>query len=369
MSGSPRSKRRLALLAVGLFALLVTAGCAGSIGGLGADGDSGGAHLDSVPASAEYVGYVDAAGMASDESLRSIANTALDARSEYDDDAPADVDAMFEQAENDSGLDPSKVEDVTAFGTTPENPMESDGTSTMVLSTSYSEDDLVAAMEEEGAELAEETYGDTTLYVYEGDESYEGVLAVLGDGTFAVGDRSGVESVVDVRAGDADALGGDLKAAFEDTDDGYVRFAMATPSDGEAAGEVASQAPMDASVLDNISFVSGSFATGDGNLTSTVNLVAASESDAEQTYDFVDGALSLYSGMGEGDSEAQAVLDAVSVEQDGDTVAVTHTDTVENVETYVEGLYGFGAASSSVSGSASGSNSTSASLATVTAGE
>jgi len=365
MSDSPPSTRRLALLAVGLSALLVTAGCAGSIGGLGESGD-GGAHLDSVPASAEYVAYVDAAGMASDESLRSIANTALDARSEHDDDAPADVDAMFEEAESDSGLDPSKVEAVTAFGTAAESPMAGDESSAMVLSTSYSEDDLVAAMEAEDAELTEETYSDTTLYAYEGGEEYEGVLAVLGDGTFAVGDRSEVEAVVDVRAGDADALGGDLAAAFEDTDDGYVRFAMATPSD-DASEDVASEAPMDASALENVSFVSGSFATGDGNVTSTVNLVTASESDAEQTYELVDGALSLYASMGDG--EARDALDAVSVEQDGESVTVTHTDTVENVEAHVEALYGFGAASDSMSGSASESNSTSASVATVAAGE
>lgn len=356
------------MLAVGLSALLVTAGCAGSIGGLGADGDGAGPQVDSVPASAEYVAYVDAAGMASDESLRSIANAAMEARGEYDDDAPTDVDGMFEQAENESGLDPTKVEAVTAFGTTPENPMEGEGTSAMVLSTSYSEDELVTAMEAQDAELTEETYGDTTLYVAEGDENDESVLAVLGDGTFAVGDRSAVESVVDVRTGDADALGGDLKAAFENTDDGYVRFAMATPSD-EASEEVTSEAPMDASALENVSYVSGSFTTGDGNVTTAVNLVAASESDGEQVYNLVDGALSLYSSMGEQGSETQAALDAISVEQDGETVTVTHTDTVENVEAHVEALYGFDAASASTSGSASASNSTSASIGAVAAGE
>ena len=371
MSGSPRSTRRLALLAVGLSALLVTAGCAGAIGSLGADGDGGGPQLDSVPASAEYVTYVDAAGMANDESLRSIANAAMEASSEHDDDAPEDVDAMFEQAESDSGLDPSKFEDVTAFGTTPENPMEGEGTSAMVLSTSYTEDELVAAMEEQDAELTEETYGDTTLYASEGDEEYEGVLAVLGDGTFAAGDRSAVEDVLDVRAGDADALGGDLQAAFEDTDDGYVRFAMATPSQEDVpSGEQAVVGnQMDVSALDNVSHVSGSFTTGDGNVTTTVNLVAASESDGEQVYNLVDGALSLYSSMGEQGSETQAALDAISVAQDGETVTVTHTDTVENVEAHVEALYGFGAASASTSGSASASNSTSAEVTPVAVGE
>lgn len=365
MSGSPRSTRRLALLAVGLSTLLVTAGCSGAIGGLGADGDSGGPQLDSVPASAEYVAYVDAAGMASDESLRSIANAALDARAEYDDDAPADVDAMFEEARNESGLDPTKVEDVTVFGTTPENPMDSTGSSAMVLSTSYSEDELVTAMEERAGTVTEETYGDATLYVSESGDG-ESVLAALGDGTFAAGDRSAVESVVDVRAGDADALGGDLKRAFEDTEDGYVRFAMATPSDGEASEDIASEAPMDASALENVEYVSGSFATGNGNVTTTMHLVAGSESGAQQTYDLVDGALSLYSSMGDG--EAQSALDAVSVERDGETVTVTHTDTVENVQKQVEALYGFSTTSSVVSGSESGSNSTSASVTTVAAG-
>lgn len=371
MSGSPRSTRRLALLAVGVSALLVTAGCLGAVENLGADGSSAGPQLDSVPASAEYVAYVDAAGMASDESLRSIANAAMDARSEFDDDAPTDVDGMFEQAENDSGLDPSKVESMTAFGTTPESQMEGEGSAAVVLSTSYTEDDLVAAMEDQGTEFTEETYGDTTLYTAEGDEANEGVLAVLGDGTFAVGDRSAVESVVDVRDGDADGVGGDLKATFEDTDEGYVRFAMATPS--EAAAPSGEQAvvgtQMDLSVLENVSYVSGSFATGGGNVTTAVNLVAASESDAEQLSDLVDGALSLYSSVGEQGGETQAALDAVSVAQDGETVTVTHTDTVENVESQVEALYGFGAASSSVSGSASSSNSTSASVAAPAVGE
>jgi hypothetical protein len=353
MSATPRSTRRLALLAVGLSALLVTAGCSGAIGGLGADGDGdGGPHVDSVPASAEYVAYVDAAGVASDDSLTAIANAALDARSEEDedDDAPEDVEAMFEQAENDSGLDPTRVADVTSFGTTAETPMadgDDRGSSAMVLSTSYTEDELVTAMEERDAELSEESYGDSTLYAYEGDEDYEGVLAALGDGTFALGDRSAVEQVLDVRAGDAAALDGDLKSTFEETDDdAYVRFAMATPSD-ETSAEVAESAPMEASALENVTHVSGSFATGDGNVTTTIRLTAASADDAQQAYDLVDGAVSLYSSTSDG--EVRDALEAVSVEQNGDTVTVTHSDTVENVEALVETVYGFGAGAGAAS--------------------
>jgi hypothetical protein len=371
MSGSPRSTRRLAALAIGLSALLVTAGCAGSLGGIGASDDGNGPHVDSVPASAEYVAYVDAAGMASDESLRSIANTALDARGEVDDDAPADVGALFEQAENDSGLDPTGVEAVTAFGTTPENPMEADGTSAMVLSTAYDETEVVEAMEQKGAELTEETYGDTTVYAYDGNEAFEsdeaaeGALAVLGDGTFAAGDRSAVEDVVDVRAGDADALDGDLKSAFEDTDDGYVRFATATSNEELPSRNVAAGRQMNVSALQTTEYVTGSFATDDGNLTTTVNLVTSSESDAERTYEFVDGALSVYSSLAGMDGEVQDVLDAVSVEQHDETVIVEYTDSVDDVEAHVEALYGLApmAGSGSDSGSASASNSTSASVA------
>ncbi|SEV87934.1 hypothetical protein [Halobacterium jilantaiense] len=365
MTGRPRSTRRLALLAVALSALLVTAGCLGSVGNLGANDTSAEPQLDSIPASAEYVSYVDAAGMADDESLRSIANTAMEASGEYDD-GPTDVDGVFDQAENDSDLDPSKFDTMTAFGTAPENPMEGEGSAAAVLATSYTEDEVVAAIEKQDGELTEETYGDTTLYAYESDEDDVSVLAVLGDGTFAAGDRSAVESVIDVRNGDADALNGDLKATFEDTEDGYVRFAMAMPSEADVpSGEqsvVGNQ--MDVSALGNVTHVSGSFATSDGNVTTTMSLVAASEGDATEVYNAFDGVLSLYASMGEEDSATQSVLDAVSVSQDGETVTVTHTDTVENVESQVEAFY-----DTEQTGYGSGSNSTSASVATIPAGE
>lgn len=366
MADGPRSTRRLALLAVGLSALLVTAGCSGAIGGLGGDGGSDGPQLDSVPASAEYVAYVDAAGMASDESLRAVANAALEARSEYDDDAPEDVDAMLEQTESDSGLDPEKVESVTVFGKSAEDPMAGDGRAAMILSASYTEDELVSAMESKDGELTESTYGDTTLYSYESDEFDESTLAVLGDGEFVLGDRSAVENALDVRAGDADELGGDLKSTFQNTrDDGYVRFAMAVPSDDLPSEDVAGDAPLDASTLQTVEYVSMSFATGGGNVTTTMHLVSASESDAEQTYDLVDGAVSLYASMGS--EEAADALDAVSVEQDGDTVTVTHSDTVENVESLVKTMYGAGPSMSGASDSSTESDSNSAAVAPVTA--
>lgn len=359
MTDSPRSTRRLALLAVGLAALVATAGCAGSIGGLGGGdggGDAGdGPRLDSVPASAESVAYVDVGGMRDDESLRSIANTALDARSEVDPDAPADVEALFDRAGDESGLDPGGVVALTAYDTGHGGEAEpGEGSSATLLSTSYSESDVVDAVENRtneadyDVELTEETYGDTTLYAFEtdtddGDREYDGVLAVLGDGEFAVGDRSAVEGVVDVRNGDEEAVGGDLRAAFEDTDaDGYVRAAMALDDRQVAPGEDGTPAvggtELNASAVQSVEYVSTSFATGDGNVTTTVNLHTGSSGDAEQLYELADGALALYSNVG--DSEAQSALSAVSVDRSGSTVTVAHSDTVEAVESHVETLYG-----------------------------
>lgn len=372
MKGSPRSTYRLALLAVGLSALLVTAGCAGSLGELGAnDASAGSAELGSVPASAEYVGYVDAAGMADDEALRSIANTAMEARNaeQNSTDEPTDVDAMFEEAESDSGLDPEKVEEVTAFGTAADDPMAESGASAMILSASYTEDELVSAMDSSDAEVTEGTYSNTTVYDYESDADYqnaESVVAVLGDGEFALGDRSAVESVIDVRAGDAEALDGDLKTTFENTDgDSYVRMAMATPTDRLADEEAADSAPLDMSALNTVEYVSMAFGTGNGNVTTTLNMVAASDSDAEQTYELVDGAVSLYAGMGS--EELQDGLGAISVEQNGDTVTVTHSDTVENIESLVEKMYDSEMGMGGGADSSYGSESNSAAVSPVTA--
>ena len=360
---------RKALLAVALAAMLATAGCSGI---LGSEDDSAGgdAKLDSVPANAQMVGYVDVDGAVADDSLRSLANTMLEAQAEnsryYA--GPESVSEMLETAENESGLDPSGVHDVTFFGSAQAASSMNAEQAGMIATTEYSEDELVSAMREEGTELSEGTYKETTLYTY----GYEGdsALAVLGDGTFALGDTSAVKSVVDVRAGDQDALGGDLRATYENTHDGYVRFAMDVPQQQVPADRIGADSSVNTSVFNTVQYVSGSFYTSGDEVSMDVGLTSKSESGATRAHDVLKGGISLYSGMTDG--ELRTALQKLSVSQNGDTVTVSYTNSVSELESLIEtymqsSLSGTVSASESGSGTSSESDSTDGSESVATA--
>lgn len=339
------------MLAVALAAMLVTAGCTGILGSGGESGGSG-AQLDSVPANAEFVGYVDASGMVGDDSLRTLANTALETQAQTSQyyEGPESVSEMLDTLEEESGLDPQKFNDVTFFGSPGDTVATNAEQAGMIVTTEFSEDEIISSMEESGTELAEESYGDTTVYTY-GFEN-QNAVAALGDGTFALGDTAAVKSVVDVESGDADALSGELRSEYKDTDDGYVRFAMNVPQEQIPSEQLGANSPLDTSAFNTVQFVSGSFSTSGDSVTANVNMVSESSGDASRTADLVDGALSIYSGVG--NEQIRSTLEKLSVSQNGDTTTVSFTDNVENLQELVETMYTMNAgASATASGSAS----------------
>ncbi|WP_232685820.1 hypothetical protein [Halobacterium zhouii] len=352
---------RNAVVAIAVVAMLATSGCAGMLNSEASA--SGGAKLDSVPANAQMVGYVDAAGAVGDDSLRSLANTMLEAQAENSEyyEGPTSVAGMLDEAKNSSGLDPSNVHSVTFFATAEATSSMNAEHSGMVLASAYSEDELVSAMREEGSELSKSSYKETTLYTY--GYSDDSALAVLGDGTFALGDVSAVKSVVDVRAGDQDAVGGDLRATYENTRDGYLRFAMDVPQKQVPADRIGAGSPVNTSAFNTVQFVSGSFYTSADEVGLDVSFTSKTESDASRVHDVVKGGISLYSGMV--DDELRNALQKLSVSQSGDTVTVSYVNTVSNLETLLETYSERMSGSTSASGSASSSTSTdsSASLA------
>jgi hypothetical protein len=348
-------RARRALLAVALASMLVTAGCTGFLDS--GDGSSaGGAQLSAVPNDATVVGYVDAAGMVEDDSLRELANAAFEAQnanSEYYS-GPTSVEAWLDQMQNQSGLDPTKVQDLTFFGTAGENVPTNAQQAGMIIRTDFTEDELVSSMKDSGTEFSTETYKDTTLYTY-GYENQNG-LAALGDGSFAVGDLAAVKSVLDVQAGDTDALSGDLTTQFQNTDDGYVRFAASVPQDQVPTEQLGQGSPINTSAFNTVQYVSGSMATSGDTVSTQMNLVSQSSDDAARISDVMDGALSVYSGVG--NDQVRKTLENIEVAQNGDTVTVSFSDSVDTLKERIEMLYSMGG-SASTTGSASGSSSAS----------
>lgn len=342
MIGRSGSSRRRLALALALAALIATAGCADFLGSGGDASSSEAANLDSVPDAATVVTYVDVDEMAGDDSLRSVANTALEAQaaqSEYAS-GPASVSGVLAAFENQTGLSPTKVDDVTFFGTVPEAGSDGAGTaetqqSGMIVSAAFSESELVAALQESGYQPTEQSYEGTTMYTYGLDG--QRALAVLGDGTFAMGNVAAVESVVDVRTGNAEALQGELRERFTSTDDGYVRFAASVPQDQLPVGELQTDAPVDPSTLNTVQYVTGSLSTSGDTVTATVNLVDATTNSATRTHDLVQGGLAYYEGTVP--EHVRPALEAVTVEQHGNTVTVSVSEDATRIEEIITTLY------------------------------
>lgn len=337
MTRNPSLPRRQVVLALALAALVATAGCSSFLNS--GDGGSSGqaAQLDSVPNDADVVAYVDVDGMTADETLRSIANTALQAQAEQSEysSGPSSVTEMLSQFENESGLSPTKFDDVTFFGQTPEAGSSNSENAGMIVTSEFTEDELVNALSEGETDLSEQPYKGTTLYTYGPDG--QNAFAMLGDGTFAMGDTDAVKSVLDVRAGDTQALQGDLRTAFENTDSGYLRFAVNVPQDQIPADRMNSEAPINTSAFSSVEYVSGSLSTAGEVVNVKVNLVSASPDTAARTYDVLNGAISIYRGSGS--EQIRKALEQVSVEQNGDTVTVSFADDKASIEEMITQLY------------------------------
>ena len=345
------SSLRRAVLALALASLVVTAGCS-ALPGSGGGGASTSPALDTVPAGADFVGYVNVQGMRNDDSLRNIGNEMLRAqanRSGYE--GPENVDEAISQAESESDLDPTKLAAVTVYGQYPDESSSPAGPSysAAVLSTSWSEEEFVTAVENDSElTLEQTTYADATLYRPADSGNEDAWIGVAGDTQFVVGTEQAVKDALDT-VSNGDAVSGDLRTRFTDTDEGYVRFASAVPQD---------QLPSDGlsgsgRATSDLSAVSGSLSTDGDTVSVTVTMAYGSESAASDARDVFKGAVTTYRGLAEDEQTKQLLSeDHLSIEKDGSDVVVTSTNDADTLSTLMQRLYGM-EAGGSASGSAS----------------
>jgi hypothetical protein len=296
-------------------------------------GASGEPDLDLVPSGADTVTYTNVDGAREDEALRRVADTWLG----LENGTPNGTDAAFADVENESGLDPGALHHVTAFSRYEEDTGEgATEYSATILRTDWSEDDVVAAVEDdESVSLAERSYEGATVYAPEEEPRFgsETWVAVLGDGTYVVGTKNATRDVVDVDGGEMAAFDGELRSAFSDTRSGYVRFASRVPEEQVPEGSDT----INTSSYRNVTALSGSYYTTDDALGFEMTLRTASEEDARDIHDVTDGAVSLYAGLSDVET-LQEELREVEVERDGTDVVVTYESAVEQVEETLRAL-------------------------------
>ncbi|MFT4949890.1 MAG: hypothetical protein ACI9CA_002032 [Natronomonas sp.] len=225
--------RRAVLRAGGTAGLAATAALSGCAGLFGDDDGqtpdaTGTSRLDAVPEGATAVVHTDLQAMFGDEALRERVNRLV---ADIGEGVPQlTVTESLDLAEERSGLDPRRMNELLAFGSV------ATGEGALLVWSDFT-DAEVTELVETSVDVTERTYRDRPVYA-SGNGSQ---LAVLGDGRHVLGTPAAVEGVVDVRSGETEPVGEEVRAAYNAARGGYMRFGFDIPpervpgSDGQAA--------------------------------------------------------------------------------------------------------------------------------------
>lgn len=341
------------LLVMGVFALVVMAGCIGG-GGNGSSGDVN--VIEFVPnENVDGVFHVDMA-ILEDQTTENLANTLIEMSKEDNPnyDGPEnyeDIWSEFDQG-TDTEFDPRDLNEVVVFTKVPEESAmaQDEDLGAAILSADLTEDEMVSLVEQNATVEAGE-YSGVPFYTVESEDDFgeteTNYMAVLQDGVYSFGQEGPVRSTVDVSQGNADALSGELREELDRVRDGYINFAVTIPEEtfnntgmGGGPGQ-GSQF----SAFREISVVSGSYYTEGENMGLSANMRAGNAEDAQNIADAIDGLVSL-GEMTYGEN-ASAILGPLETETDESTVIVTYEttvdDLVENIEALEQSMTGPGA--------------------------
>jgi hypothetical protein len=370
-----RSRTRRGFLRLG--GAVLAAGATVGLAGCGGDGDGGNGNgngngngdgtgvLDVVPESATSVTYADVGGMIEDATVEELLNemfaTAAENDEEYD--GPTDTGEMLDDIEAEAGLDPREMDESVAFGKVPEmeeTPVETmepaDQYSATWFTAGWSEDDLVAAIEDQfpNFELEAGEYNGYTVYepvpAGEGEMTpppgMEGGsparIAVIADGEYVTGTTDAVEDVLDVAAGDADAAGDDIREAYGGVRDGLMKVATTDfanlPDEELPQGTVGEDGPaITPGQFEDVEGGAFVMYTEDDELGMSTSMTATDEEAAGEIVEIIDGALSTAkTDLQEADEELAAELDEIDVARDGRSVSISYATSVENGTSLVE---------------------------------
>ena len=177
------------LLASGLAIALALAACTAG----GQDSHL----LDSVPADAVLLGSVQPQRALQDSNVRDTLDQILGL---FSDKTLEDALAQVQEA---GGIDPAAVEQVLVFQTA-----QDEGAA--LISGTYSETMVREAAEQKGGDLSVTVHRGHELHTAEGGKTF----AFLADDLLLMGALESAKAVIDVRAGEAVALDGELRDSF-----------------------------------------------------------------------------------------------------------------------------------------------------------
>lgn len=277
--------------------------------------------VEHVPADVDYVGYLEPEPMYDDPTVESTTRRSLRFQDNVDFyDGPSFPRSFAVPPA--SPLDPGNVSWVVYFG-------RSNGSAydARVVSANWTADDLVSAVEERH---------DVTLSPgeYRGRFFHEGdgrAVAVLSDGTFAVGNTSAVRDAVNVTEGEAEPVDGPLREEFEATSDGYVRYAYRfRPSN-------VPDYPFVGDSVRDIEYVGGAYYRNEGAVGVTTNLSVAEEERARNVEGILNAGITFYRIESE-NASLREELEKIELERDGREVRISYRSSPEGYRVLIRGL-------------------------------
>ncbi|ELZ22417.1 hypothetical protein C475_17933 [Halosimplex carlsbadense 2-9-1] len=391
-TGTVSSTAAKALVVVAFLAVGgVAAAQMGALDGVTGSQDS--ALLEPVPDGVDSVAVFDASVIESDTAERlyatgynatvgSVNATEPGEADETDDEmattspvemVPANLTGAFDEVENETGLDPRAMDQAIVYSQRQAN-FTSPPYQGVIVEADWQKSDVVDAVSEQ----TNRTYRNTTVdgvTVYKPEEREEDNVttfgppepdqwvAVLDGNEYVFGTEQAVADAVDVEVDDADPVDGDLRRAFDDTRDGYFRYAQSSQNVnvtqinrtmGQSTGL---NVTAYAEAYNDLHITSGTYyITEDGEALGTESRILTNSTDtARDVEDLAQGFISIQAGAIQNET-LETELRETDVSRDGTTVTVSRETDIETAETLIR-WYGSiltGGQSSAATGVATG---------------
>lgn len=277
--------------------------------------------VEHVPEDVDYIGYLEPEPMYEDPTVESTTRRSLrfqDSVAFYD--GPSFPDSFVVPPA--SPLDPTNASWVVYYGRTNGSAYDA-----RIVRANWTAADLVAAVEERrGVTLSPDEYRGEFFHEGEGL-----AVAVIDDGTYAVGNASAVRDAVNVTDGEADPVDGPLRQEYEETDDGYVRYVYRfRPSN-------VPNYPFVGDSVRAIEYVGGAYYRNGSNVGLTTDLSVDDEEQARNVEGILNAGFTFYRIESE-NATLREELEKVEFDRNGLEVRISYQSSPEGYRVLIRGL-------------------------------
>ncbi len=298
-----------------------------------------------VPAGSNLIAKVDVAGILDSDAVASVI-----ASFPMDEADPQSLDELLEQAASETGIDFRQISQSVAFF----DLSRMDDFGGIIIKGAFDEAAIVEALEEQGSSVDTLAYKGRQVHSFDGGD--ETSLAFLEGDNVVLGTMEGVKAVIDVQEGDLQGVSGAVPDALDELGQGLLSLAVEIPREdlqdqlsdlvdiplGDTPfledGGLALPAILEP--LQDIELLGLAVAQNGQNLALRVNLHFGSEDSASSAGDFLEGTLTLLSGLVP-DDDVQELLENLEVSTAGSVLTLRFEATASEIERLVEGLEDF----------------------------